>query len=101
MTKRQLDPIAFSGDGEHLLAGDGSAALYVIDVATGGVRKITGAPQSLSTARISRDGTMVLATIGCEEPLPPRPLLETIRVADGAANVISDENAPCRGSWNA
>jgi Tol biopolymer transport system component len=97
-------PDAWSADGKRLLADNPAihnGRLWAVDVATGQARDLTGWVGDLFAQGLSRDGTLILAAIGCGGMPGPRGLLETLPFGGGRPTVIAGgQEGPCRGSWN-
>jgi hypothetical protein len=73
--------------------------LYSVNVSTGEAKDLTGFVGDLYAQGLSRNGTTILAAIGCGGTLSPFGRVETIPFAGGRPTVIA--RGPCRASWNA
>ena len=72
-THAGIYPASWSANGERLLAAypaTHNGKLYAVDVATGDARALTGFVGDLFAQGLSRDGTTVLAAIGCGGTAP-------------------------------
>jgi Tol biopolymer transport system component len=101
-TRAGIYPAAWSSDGTRLLAAYPAmhnGKLYSVDVTTGAAKDLTGFVGDLSAQGLSRDGTTILAAIGCGGTSSPFGRVETIPFAGGLPTVIA--RGPCRASWNA
>jgi hypothetical protein len=101
-THAGIYPAAWSANGDHLLAAypaSHNGKLYAVAVTTGDAQALTGFVGDLFPGDISRDGTTVLADIGCGGTLSPYGLIETIPFAGGSPSVIA--RGPCRATWTA
>jgi Tol biopolymer transport system component len=101
-TRAGIYPAAWSWDGTRLLAAypaTHNGKLYSVDVATGAAKDLTGFVGDLFAQGLSRDGTTILAAIGCGGTTSPFGRVETIPFAGGRSTVIA--RGPCRASWNA
>jgi Tol biopolymer transport system component len=101
-TKAGIYPAAWSGNGLHLLAAypaTHNGRLYAVDIGAGTTRALTGFVGDLVPQGLSRDGTTVLAAVGCGGIPSPYGFIETIPFAGGKPTVIA--RGPCRASWNA
>jgi Tol biopolymer transport system component len=101
-TSAGIYPAAWSSDGTRMLAAYPAmhnGKLYSIDVATGAAEDLTGFVGDLFAQGLSRDGTTILAAIGCGGTTSPFGRVETIPFAGGRPTVIA--RGPCRANWNA
>lgn len=100
-THSGIEPDAWSTDGTRMLADNPAThngRLWAVDVRTGGARPITPWIGNLFAQGLSKDGTTILAAIGCGGMPESSGVLETLRFAGGSPHVIA--RGPCRGSWN-
>jgi Tol biopolymer transport system component len=101
-THAGIYPAAWSASGTRLLAAYPAAhngKLYAVDVKTGNARALTGFVGDLFPGGLSRDGTTVLANIGCGGTTSPYGMIETIPFTGGRPKVIV--RGPCRATWTA
>jgi Tol biopolymer transport system component len=94
-------PVAWSADGSRLLAANpplNNGRLWVVDAATGRAHALTGWTGDLYGQTLSRDGSTVLAGVGCGGRPTPFGLIETIPFAGGAPRVLV--RGPCRATWS-
>ncbi len=101
-THAGIYPAAWSSDGTRLLAAYPAmhnGKLYSVNVSTGAAKDLTGFVGDLYAQGISRNGTTILAAIGCGGTISPFGRVETIPFAGGRPTVIA--RGPCRASWNA
>jgi hypothetical protein len=87
-----LVPLAFSGEGEKLLAeleGEDTSDAYAVNVATGRVHQVEGARgESVMGAGISSDGRTLLIDEGSFEQPSARARISTIPFAGGHPKVL-------------
>jgi Tol biopolymer transport system component len=101
-TRAGIYPAAWSSDGTRLLAAYPAmhnGKLYSVDVSTGAAKDLTGFVGDLFAQGLSRNGTTILAAVGCGGTSSPFGRVETIPFAGGRPTVIA--RGPCRASWNA
>jgi Tol biopolymer transport system component len=101
-TRSGIRPVAWSGDGNRLLAANApvhNGRLWAVDARSGQARNLTGWVGDLFPQGLSRDGTRVLAAIGCGGILSRDGVLELLPFSGGPPTVVA--RGPCRGSWNA
>ena len=101
-THAGIYPAAWSSDGTRLLAAYPAmhnGKLYSVNVSTGEAKDLTGFVGDLFAQGLSRNGTTILAAIGCGGTSSPFGRVETIPFAGGRPTVIA--RGPCRASWNA
>ena len=101
-TSAGIYPAAWSSDGTRLLAAypaTHNGKLYSVNVSTGKAKDLTGFVGDLFAQGLSRNGTTILAAIGCGGTSSPLGRVETIPFAGGRPTVIA--RGPCRASWNA
>lgn len=94
-------PAFWSADGRRLLAANPAmhnGRLWAVNADTGSAHDITGWRGDLFPQGLSRDGTTILAAIGCGGTMSPVGLIETLPFGGGAPHVIV--RGPCRASWN-
>jgi Tol biopolymer transport system component len=100
-TDAGIYPAAWSADGSRLLAANPAThngRLWAVAVPSGRSRPLTGWVGDLFPQGLSRDGTTVLAAIGCGGLISPHGIIETLPFAGGEPTVIA--TGPCRASWN-
>ncbi len=101
-TRAGIYPAAWSSDGTRLLAAYPAmhnGKLYSVNVSTGEAKDLTGFVGDLYAQGLSRNGTTILAAVGCGGTTSPFGRVETIPFAGGHPTVIA--RGPCRASWNA
>jgi Tol biopolymer transport system component len=101
-TRAGIYPAAWSSDGTRLLAAypaNHNGKIYSVNVSTGEAKDLTGFVGDLNAKGLSRDGSTILAAIGCGGTASPLGRVETIPFAGGHPTVIA--RGPCRASWNA
>ena len=101
-TRAGIYPAAWSSNGTRLLAAYPAmhnGKLYSVNVSTGAAKDLTGFVGDLFAQGLSRNGTTILAAIGCGGTSSPFGRVETIPFAGGRPTVIA--RGPCRASWNA
>jgi hypothetical protein len=94
-------PAFWSADGSRLLAANPAmhnGRLWAVDAITGSAHDLPGWRGDLFPQGLSRDGTTILAAIGCGGTISPFGLIETLPFVGGTPHVIV--RGPCRASWN-
>ena len=100
-THAGIYPAFWSADGRRMLAADPAmhnGRLWAVNATTGSARDLTGWRGDLFPQGLSRDGTTVLAAVGCGGTASAFGFVETIPFTGGKPRVIV--RGPCRGSWN-
>jgi dipeptidyl aminopeptidase/acylaminoacyl peptidase len=100
-TNAGLYPAAWAADGKRLLAAYPAmhnGRLWAVELPSGHSRPLTGWVGDLFPQGLSRDGSTVLAAIGCGGLVSPYGTIETLPFAGGKPKVIV--TGPCRASWN-
>jgi WD40 repeat protein len=100
-TRAGIVPAAWSADGRRLLAANPAThngRLWAVEVPSGRARDLTGWVADLFAQGLSRDGTTILAAIGCGALVEPVGIVETLPFSGGKPRVIV--RGPCRASWN-
>jgi Tol biopolymer transport system component len=96
-----LAPMAFSADGQRLLAvyqGEDTSDTYTVTISTGKTHHITVGGQDVQTGGISRDGKQVLVVSGAFMNPPSKGTIETVPFAGGRPKVlVRHADQP---SWN-
>jgi WD40 repeat protein len=100
-TNAGIYPAAWSANGRRLLAANPAThngRLWGVEVSSGRAHDLTGWVGDLFPQGLSRDGTTILAAIGCGGLASPYGIVETLPFAGGKPTVIV--KGPCRASWN-
>jgi hypothetical protein len=96
-----LVPVSWSASGKQLLAENppiNNGRIWAIDVASGRAHAVTNWVGALRADGLSRDGRVILASIGCGGAPGMYGIVETIPFVGGTPRVIV--KGPCEASWN-
>lgn len=101
-TRSGLVPVAVSADGTRIVAHNPPAndgRVWAITLPNGRARPLTGWVTNLSALDISRDGSTVLAAVGCPTVGEASvALVQAIPFAGGPRRILAKET--CRASWS-
>jgi len=101
-TSAGIQPFAFSDDGRRLLAFNPAihnGRLWAVAVERGESRDLTGWVGDLFPLGLSRDGSRILARVGCGALIRQSGGVERISFASGKKRTLAQ--GTCVASWNA